>query len=61
MSTCLKHQKTPEERRYKEQANARLKDEFGASKLRVRGIAKVTCHLLFGILVLVVEQLLRLG
>ena len=57
---------TPEDRRYKERstaerANARLKDEFGASKLKVRGGIKVTCHLFFGVLVLAADQLLRLG
>jgi len=57
---------TPEKRRYKERstaerANARLKDEFGASKVRVRGGSKVACHLLFGVLVLAADQLLRIG
>jgi hypothetical protein len=34
-----------------ERVNARLKDEFGASHLRVRGAAKVMAHLMFGVLV----------
>ncbi len=43
-----------------ERANARLKDEFGASKLRVRGYDKVACHLMLGVLVLVADQLMKL-
>lgn len=43
-----------------ERANSRLKDEFGACKIRVRGIAKVTCHLMFGVLVLAADQLMKL-
>jgi hypothetical protein len=43
-----------------ERANARLKDEFGANYVRVRGHAKVTLHLMLGVLVLAADQLLRL-
>ena len=43
-----------------ERANSRLKDEFGASKVRVRGHAKVACHLLFGVLTLAADQLMQL-
>ena len=55
----------PEERRYDvrttaERANSRLKDEFGACKVRVRGHIKVSCHLMFGVLVLAADQLMRL-
>ena len=55
----------PEEIRYNERttverANARLKDEFGGQQVRVRGHAKVYCHLLFGVLVLTADQLVRL-
>lgn len=49
------------ERTMIERVNARLKDEFGASHLRVRGAAKVMAHLMFGVLVLTVDQWLRLG
>lgn len=54
-----------EAQRYKirtqsERANARLKDEFGADKIYVRGGAKVMAHLMFGVLALSVDQLLRL-
>ena len=41
-----------------ERANSRLKDEFGACKVRVRGHAKVACHLMFG--VLAADQLIKL-
>ena len=44
-----------------ERVNARLKDEFGERHVRVRGHAKVFCHLMFGILVLTVDQLMRLA
>ena len=43
-----------------ERANARLKDEFGADKIYVRGGTKVMAHLMFGVLALSVDQLLRL-
>ena len=42
-----------------ERVNGRLKDEFGARQVRVRG-GKVLCHLMFGVLALTVDQLLRL-
>ena len=55
----------PEDVRYRqrttaERVNARLKDEFGGRFVRVRGHAKVMCHLMFGILALTVDQLMRL-
>jgi len=43
-----------------ERVNGRLKDEFGASHIRVRGAAKVMAHLMFGVLALTVDQWLRL-
>ncbi len=48
------------ERTTVERANSRLKDEFGANKGRVRGHAKVACHLFFAILVLTADQLMKL-
>jgi hypothetical protein len=48
------------ERTSAERVNARLKDEFGGRNVRVRGHAKVHCHLMFGILALTVDQLMRL-
>lgn len=49
------------ERTAVERVYARLKDEFGGQTVRVRGAAKVMAHLMFGILALTVDQLLRLG
>ncbi len=55
----------PEARRYRERTNVervngRLKEGFGGRHVRVRGPGKVRCHLMFGILALTVEQLMRL-
>lgn len=54
---------TAETIRYKERStvervNGRLKDEFGGRVVRVRGHAKVMCHLMFGILALTSNQLM---
>jgi hypothetical protein len=49
------------ERTMSERVNARLKDEFGANQLRVRGAAKVMAHLMFGVVALTVDQWLRLA
>lgn len=43
-----------------ERVNARIKDEFGGRTIRVRGNAKIMAHLMFGILALTVDQLLRM-
>jgi len=43
-----------------ERVNSRLKDEFGARNVWVRGHAKVFCHLMFGVLALTINQLMRL-
>ena len=48
------------ERSAAERVNARLKDEFGGRYVRVRGHAKILCHLMFGILALTCDQLKRL-
>jgi hypothetical protein len=48
------------ERTSAERVNARLKDEFGARHIRVRGAAKVFAHLAFGLLALTADQLLKL-
>lgn len=48
------------ERTTVERANARMKDEFGARTLRVRGPAKGMCHLMFGVCVLAADTILRL-
>ena len=57
--------KTAETLRYNERStvervNARLKDEFGGRVVRVRGHAKVMCHLMFGILALTANQMIIL-
>jgi hypothetical protein len=54
---------TAQEQRYNERSsvervNGRLKDKFGGRMVRVRGHAKVMCHLMFGILALTANQLL---
>ncbi len=46
------------ERSTVERVNARLKDEFGGRVVRVRGPAKVMCHLMFGILALTANQMM---
>ena len=48
------------ERSTVERVNARLKDEFGGRMIRVRGAAKVMAHLMFGIMALTADQLLRM-
>ncbi|MCB1631438.1 MAG: transposase [Pseudomonadales bacterium] len=48
------------ERTVAERSNARLKDEFGGNQVRVQGAAKVMSHLMFGVLVLSADQLMRL-
>ena len=49
------------ERTTVERVFGRLKDEFGGRHLRVRGHGKVACHLMFGVLALTVDQLLRMA
>ncbi len=52
-----------------ERTNARLKDEFGARHVRVRGPTGpapdpdpgVACHLMFGLLALAADQIIRLA
>lgn len=48
------------ERTTVERVYSRLKDEFGGNSVRVRGNAKVMAHLMFGVLALTVDQILRL-
>ena len=53
-----------EDRRYNERStvervNGRIKDEFGARMMRVRGHSKVMAHLMFGIVVLTIDQLMK--
>lgn len=49
-----------QERTMVERVYSRLKDEFGARMVRVRGARKVMTHLMFGVLALTVDQLLKL-
>lgn len=49
-----------EERTMVERVYSRLKDEFGARIIRVRGASKIMAHLMFGVLALTVDQLLKL-
>lgn len=48
------------ERSMVERVFSRLKDEFGARLIRVRGASKIMAHLMFGVLALTVDQLLKL-
>ncbi len=43
-----------------ERVYSRLKDEFGVRFIRVRGASKIMAHLMFGVLALTVDQLLKL-
>jgi len=54
-----------EAQRYKirttaERSNARLKEDFGADNVMVKGHAKVSLHLMLGVVVLFADQLIRL-
>jgi hypothetical protein len=48
------------ERTAAERSNGRLKDEFGGNTIMVKGDAKVMGHLMFGVLALTADQLMRL-
>ncbi len=48
-----------QERTAAERGNSRLKDEFGFRHIRVRGHAKVHLHVMFGIIALFADQLLK--
>lgn len=48
------------ERTVAERMNARLKDEFGGRQVMVKGDAKVMSHLMFGVLALSADQMMRL-
>jgi hypothetical protein len=51
---------TYNERTTAERANARIKDEFGGRHLRVRGHFKASCHLMFGVVALAADSIVRL-
>jgi hypothetical protein len=44
-----------------ERANSRLKEDFGADNVMVKGHSKVSLHLMLGVIVLFADQLLRLA
>ena len=48
------------ERSVAERANSRLKDDFGAKNIRVRGHSKVTLHLMLGVITLFADQLVKI-
>lgn len=48
------------ERTMVERVYSRLKDEFGARSIRLRGADKIMAQLMFGVLALTVDQLLKL-
>ena len=48
------------ERTAVERVYSRLKDEFGARHIRVRGASKIMAHLMFGVLALTADQILKL-
>jgi hypothetical protein len=48
------------ERTVAERSNGRLKDEFGGTIIMVKGATKVMSHLMFGVLALSADQLMRL-
>ena len=48
------------ERTMVERVYSRLKDEFGGRFIRVRGASKIMAQLMFGVLALTVDQLLKL-
>ena len=48
------------ERTNAERVNGHLKDEYGRRRIHVRGPVKVMAHLMFGLCVLSVDQLIRL-
>jgi hypothetical protein len=53
-----------EQKRYRERSAvervfSRLKDQYGAINVRVRGAAKVRAHLMFGVLALTADRILR--
>jgi hypothetical protein len=48
------------ERSVAERFNSRLKEEFGARNVMVRGVKKVRLHLMFGVIALFADQVLKL-
>jgi hypothetical protein len=44
-----------------ERFNSRLKEEFGANNVMVRGANKVKMHLMFGVMAIFADHLLKLA
>ncbi len=59
-SPCLAEQYRRRELVLVERVYSRLKDEFGARSIAVPGASKVMAHLMFGVLALTLDQLLKL-
>ncbi|MFM9152668.1 MAG: transposase [Methylocystis sp.] len=57
---ALAHETRYNQRSSSERVNSNLKDNSGGNHVRVRGAEKVFCHLMFGVLVITVEQIMRL-
>lgn len=49
------------ERTAAERFNSRIKEEFGADNIMVRGASKVMMHLMFGVVAVFADQLLKLA
>jgi len=49
------------ERTVAERLNSRIKEDFGARNVMVKGAEKVKTHLMFGLIVLFADQLLKLA
>ena len=43
-----------------ERSNSRMKEDFGADNVMVKGHSKATLHLMFGVITLFADQILRL-
>jgi hypothetical protein len=56
---CTESESDPSKRQ-RDSAKARIKDEFGGRYLRVRGHLKAFCHLMFGVVALAADSIVRL-
>ena len=57
---ALAHETRYNQRSSSERVNSNLKDNSGGNHVRVQSAEKVFCHLMFGVLVITVEQIMRL-
>ena len=57
---CPAQKQRYKERTQAKRSNGRLKDEFGARHLRVKGPVKAMSHLMFGVVALTADQIFRL-